>query len=252
MLSVWKQWLVGLVLLIGGSTVVAQERVSDATGVPGATTEDFLEEESDPDPFENFNRAVFRFNDALDRTVLRPVARGYRAITPDIVEQGISNFFSNLGDIPSALNNFLQGDINGMFSDLSRVIINTTVGVGGLIDVASKNGIEKRGDDLGQTFGIWGIESGPYLVLPFIGPSSVRDGVGWAGEFFFVDPLLLVDDSVTYWSLVSLRYVDRRAIYLTATDLADQAALDPYVFYRESYLQKRAADIRGKSALDDF
>lgn len=246
MFGEWKPWVYCLPLLLAAGAAGAQETADAA-----AAADEFFEEEPITDPFEPFNRAMFRFNDALDRNLLRPVARGYRAVTPDIVEQGVSNFFSNLGDLPSALNNFLQGDVNGLFSDLSRVIINTTVGVGGLIDVASKNGIEKRGDNLGQTFGVWGIPSGPYLVLPFVGPSSVRDGLGWAGEFFFVDPLLLVDDSLTYWSLVSLRYVDRRALFLTASDLAEQAALDPYIFYRESYLQQRAADIDG-SALDDF
>lgn len=251
MLSGWKRKLAAaaVALLFGAPVAASGDNAVEDAAAEGA---DVFDDEPNSDPFEGFNRAMFNFNDALDRKVLRPVAKGYRAITPDIVEEGITNFFSNLGDLPSAFNNLLQGDINGMFSDLSRVIINTTVGIGGLIDVASINGIEKRSEDLGQTFGAWGIGPGPYLVLPFVGSSSVRDGVGWAGEFFLLDPLVTIDDTATYWSAVALRYVDRRSVYLTASELADQAALDPYIFYRESYFQSRDADVRDGSAADDF
>ena len=139
-----------------------------------------------------------------------------------------------------------------MFSDLSRVIVNSTLGVFGLIDIASMGNIPKRGEDFGQTLGVWGIGTGPYLVLPFLGPSSGRDFVGWAGDFFLLDPLLLVDDDAVLYSSIFLRYVDRRAAYLTATDIAEQAALDPYIFYREAYFQKRAAEVRDGRPPEDF
>lgn len=251
MLSGWKHWKALIVgVLLCGLTAVAEAQ--DQGGAEAlSSADDFNSEEHNPDPFERWNRGVFKFNDVVDRNFFRPIARGYKKITPDIVEQGIGNFFSNLGDIPSAANNLLQGDINGMFSDLSRVFINTTAGILGFIDVAGMNGIHKRGEDLGQTLGVWGFDSGPYVVLPFLGPSSVRDTVGWAVEFTY-DPLYYVDDQTAKYSLYALRYLDRRAAYLLATDIADQASLDPYIFYREAYLQKRAVDVRNGAPPDDF
>jgi len=208
---------------------------------------------ADPrDPWERTNRAMFRFNTAMDNALFRPLARGYRAVMPDLLEQAVTNFFSNIGDVTSAANNALQGRGNAMFSDLSRVIINSTIGLAGVIDVASINGIPKRGEDLGQTLGVWGFETGPYLVLPFLGPSSGRDFVGWAGDFFLLDPLLLIDDDATLIASITLRYVDRRAAFLTATDIAEQAALDPYIFYREAYFQRRARQVNDNRPSDDF
>jgi len=251
MFSEWNGWkaLFACALFCSGAAIA--QTGAETTVEAGAYADEFAPEPN-PDPFEGWNRAMFKFNDALDRAFFRPVARGYEGITPDIVEEGIGNFFSNLADVPSAANNLLQGDINGMFSDLSRVLINSTAGLLGFIDFAGMHGIHKRGEDLGQTLGVWGFEPGPYLVLPLLGPSSVRDTLGWAGEFFWADPLLAIDDSTVYWSMVSLRYVDRRAAYLAASDIADQAALDPYIFYREAYLQKRALDVTNGSASDDF
>lgn len=204
------------------------------------------------DPWERGNRAVFRFNTAVDKALFRPLARGYRAIMPDLLEQGVTNFFSNINDVTSAVNNALQGRGNAMFSDLSRVIINSTLGLLGFIDVASMHGIPKRGEDLGQTLGVWGFEPGPYIVLPFLGPSSGRDFVGIVGDFFLLDPLLLIEDDATLIATISLRYLDRRAGFLTATDIAEQAALDPYIFYREAYFQRRASQVNESEAGSDF
>ncbi len=204
------------------------------------------------DPWERGNRAVFRFNTAVDKALFRPLARGYRAVVPDPLERGVTNFFSNINDVTSAANNALQGRVNAMFSDISRVIINSTLGLLGFIDVASMHGIPKRGEDLGQTLGVWGFEPGPYMVLPFLGPSSGRDFVGIVGDFFILDPLLLIEDDATLIATISLRYLDRRAAFLTATDIADQAALDPYIFYREAYFQRRAGQVNESGASPDF
>lgn len=214
--------------------------------------DDSFEETTDYDPFERWNRAVFEFNKAVDDAVMRPVARAYTRMMPDPLEKGVSNFFSNLNDLGSAANHLLQGDINYMFADLSRFIINSSVGLLGFFDVASRNGIPKHGEDFGQTLGVWGFDTGPYLVLPFLGPSSGRDAVGLAGDFFMFDPLVVANDDGIYWGAVTLRYVDRRAAFLEATDIAEQAALDPYIFYREAYLQRRAAQVRDGSSADDF
>lgn len=247
--------LVAAVALCLATAVTAQPG-SDADSAAVPMAEDGpdtpFEEFTDYDPFERWNRAIFEFNTAVDDAIMRPVARGYTRMMPDPLETGVSNFFSNLGDLGSAANHLLQGDINFMFSDLSRFIINSTVGLLGFIDVASKNGLPKHGEDFGQTLGVWGFDTGPYLVLPFLGPSSGRDAVGLVADFFIFDPLVVANDEGIYWGAVTLRYIDRRAAFLEATDIAEQAALDPYLFYREAYLQRRAAQVRDGSSADDF
>src|SRR5690606_11774512 len=131
---------------------------------------------ADPrDPFEGFNRTVFRFNDAVDEAVLKPVATGYQKVTPSFVQTGVSNFFGNIGDVWSAVNNLRQGKLEAGMSDGMRVAINTTFGFVGLLDIASEAGLTKHKEDFGQTLGVWGVPSGPYLVLPLLGPSTIRD-----------------------------------------------------------------------------
>jgi phospholipid-binding lipoprotein MlaA len=146
------------------------------------------EESEINDPWEDFNRGVFNFNESLDRAILKPVAQGYRFIMPDVAEQGVSNFFDNLRDVVTFFNNVLQLKPVEATQDLSRVLINTTIGIGGLFDVASTMNIPKNDEDFGQTLGAWGVESGPYLVLPLFGPSTVRDGVGIIPDMY-LDPL---------------------------------------------------------------
>jgi len=198
---------------------------------------------ADPrDPLENFNRAMFDFNDMLDRTVLRPIGKGYNAIVPKPVNRGITNFFSNIDDVTSAVNNLLQFKIGRALSDVSRVAVNTTVGIGGFFDVASNLDMPKYGEDFGQTLGTWGIASGPYLVLPVVGPSSARDGVGRVADWF-TDPINYIEDDTLRWSLRGLDLVDTRADLINATRVLDQAALDPYYFVRDAYLQKRENDV---------
>ena len=191
------------------------------------------------DPFESFNRAMFTFNDNLDQYVAKPLAKGYQYITPAPVDRGITRFFLNLDDVRNALNSALQLKFMNAGSGLGRFAINTTIGVLGFTDPASELGIEKHEEDFGQTLGYWGMGPGPYLVLPVIGPSSGRDLVGF-GVDWVSDPLYWeLDDATISWSLYILRYVDRRADLLAASRVMEDAALDPYIFLRESYLQRR-------------
>jgi phospholipid-binding lipoprotein MlaA len=194
---------------------------------------------ADPrDPFESFNRGVHRFNEQLDRAVLKPVAEGYRAVVPQFVRQSVSNVFSNLGDVRVGLNNTLQGKFTAAYSDFGRVMINSTLGVLGLFDIASEAGIEKHNEDFGQTLGWWGVPNGPFLMLPFFGPSGARDVVGFAVDYL-TDPVTYVDPTRSQNQLMGTRFVDRRAELLDAKNVLDAAALDQYEFLRDAYLQRR-------------
>jgi phospholipid-binding lipoprotein MlaA len=192
------------------------------------------------DPYERYNRAMYRFNDALDRAILKPVATGYQKVVPQPIDDSVTNFFSNLDDVVVTLNDLLQGKPKQATSDLTRIVWNTTVGIGGLFDVASSLGLPKHNEDFGQTLGKWGVGPGPYLVLPFFGPSTLRDTaalpVDWVSDpmYYYYDV-----DKTGYWKLKTLYYVDKRADLLRASRLVEQAALDPYVFIREAYLQRR-------------
>ena len=196
---------------------------------------------NDPrDPLEPMNRAVYKFNDVLDKTIVRPVAEAYKNVLPQFVRTGVTNFFNNLYDVLVALNNLLQGKLPEAASDVGRVAVNTTVGVGGLIDVATKIGLEKHNEDFGQTLGRWRVNDGPYLQLPLFGPSSFRDGLGRFVDFK-LDPVYWTwyHDVATRNSLWVLNIVSTRANLLDATDLLEKAALDPYEFQRDAYLQHR-------------
>lgn len=190
------------------------------------------------DPFEGFNRSVYTFNDKLDRYVLKPTAEGYQYVTPDVVETGVTNFFSNLDDVLVLMNNLMQLKFENALSDFGRISWNTTVGMLGLIDVATHLDLPKHNEDFGQTLGYWGVGNGPYLVLPFFGPSTLRDGAGLAVDWQ-LDPINLAEDEQTYWSLVALDVIDTRAGLLRASAILDTASLDPYLFMREAYLQRR-------------
>jgi len=192
------------------------------------------------DPYEHFNRTVYRFNDTLDRAILKPVAKGYQKVVPQPVDDGVTNFFSNLDDVTVTLNDLLQGKVRQAGSDLSRLVWNSTVGIAGLFDVASHLGLPKHNEDFGQTLGKWGVSSGPYLVLPFLGPSTFRDTAALPADWVS-DPLYHYydEDKNGYWKLKSVYYVDKRADLLRASRILEQAALDEYVFMREAYLQRR-------------
>jgi phospholipid-binding lipoprotein MlaA len=211
-----------------------------AAGLTGcATTSGF----PDPrDPLEGFNRSMYSFNEQLDEYVARPLAEGYREITPEEVDRGVTNFFSNLEDVGSSVNNLLQFKLQRAVSDVGRVLVNSTVGLAGLRDVASGMDLPKYGEDFGQTLGYWGVGDGPYLVLPVLGPSCGRDLVGLAGDWF-TDPMNQVSPEGWEYGGKFLRGIDTRADLLGASSVLQEAALDPYEFLKDAYLQKRRSDI---------
>lgn len=190
------------------------------------------------DPFEPFNRAVYDFNEGVDKVVFKPVATAYRAVLPQILRNSVSNFFSNLNDVLVALNNLLQGKFHAAVSDFSRIVINTSIGLLGLFDVASEAGIEKNDEDFGQTLGWWGIGDGPFIMIPILGPSTGRDLVGRLGDYF-TDPVTYVDPTRSRNQLRGTYAVSRRAELLDASTILQTAALDPYEFLRDAYLQRR-------------
>ncbi|WP_245643948.1 MlaA family lipoprotein [Paraburkholderia oxyphila] len=195
------------------------------------------------DPLEPVNRAIFKFNDKLDTYIAQPIAKGYQKVTPQPLRQAISNFFSNLGDVGNFANDLLQLKITDATEDLMRLAMNTTFGIGGLIDFATQAGLPKHHQDFGLTMGHYGVPAGPYLVLPLFGPSSVRDGIGMGVDVKFAVVNYL--EPAVRDPMYIAQFISRRSDLLGATDLLKQAALDPYSFVRDAYRQQRESLIRG-------
>lgn len=194
------------------------------------------------DPLEGFNRAMFSFNEKLDEIALKPAAQAYQTYLPSFVQTAVGNFFGNIGDVWTAVNDLLQGKVTDGVNDVMRVAVNSTFGLGGLIDIASAGGIPKHREDFGQTLGTWGVRSGPYVMLPLLGASTLRDTIA--------TPLDFKGDLWSYQNPLSTRYlgsavriVDKRAVFLDAGSLIEEAALDKYVFIRDAYLQRRASQV---------
>lgn len=202
------------------------------------------------DPLEPFNRGVYQFNDAVDRAVIKPVATAYRDVLPSPVRTGVTNFFANLQDAWSFVNNTLQLKGEAAGNSLVRFGVNTFLGLGGVLDIASEMQIERHTEDFGQTLGYWGVGAGPYLVLPLLGPSTVRDTaalpVDAQGNL-----VAGVSDVSTRNSLTTLNLVNRRARLLDATSMLEQVALDPYTFTRDAFLQRRQNDVYDGYPPDD-
>jgi phospholipid-binding lipoprotein MlaA len=194
------------------------------------------------DPFEKFNRAVFTFNDAVDRTALKPAATAYKKATPDFVQTGVNNFFGNLSDLWSSVNNFAQLKGRDGMNDFTRFALNSTLGLVGVLDIATPAGLRKHNEDLGQTLGYWGVPSGPYLMLPLLGPSTVRDTAVLPGDWWG-DGWTHVNDIPWRNSGILVRAVDQRASVLDASNLLEDAALDRYEFIRDGYLQRRSSKV---------
>lgn len=190
------------------------------------------------DPLEPVNRPIFRFNDALDKAVLKPVAEGYVKVTPKPVRTAVSNFFDNVGYLNVALNDFLQGKGRQGFADLGRFLVNSTVGVLGLFDIATGMGLEAHDEDFGQTLGVWGAEQGAYLVLPVLGPNSVRDAPGLVVSTL-TNLLFYIGQSAVVIPLAALGAIDARARATGVFEFVDRTALERYVFIREAYRQRR-------------
>ncbi len=196
-------------------------------------------EEGDPrDPLEGFNRGVYRFNDGFDEWVATPVATAYKKALHREIRSRVGNFFANIQDLMIGVNNFLQGKVQDGVNDWARFAFNSTFGLLGIHDVASEWGMEKHNEDFGQTFGRWGVSSGPYLILPFLGSSTVRDGVGTAVDYT-VSPAGEIRPINLRNTLYGLYLVNTRAELLDASRLLEEAALDRYVFQRDAYFQRR-------------
>lgn len=205
---------------------------------------------SDDDPWEKFNRSVFAFNDQLDRAILKPVAKVYDNVMPTPVKKGTSNFFSNLGEVSNTVNNLLQFKLGGTAASGSRFLINSTIGIFGIFDVASMIGIDKKGEDFGQTLGYWGVGNGPFLMVPFFGPSTIRDGTGLVFDYEIGE--YVYDQLDLTWKqdlgLNVLNAVQKRASLLS---LESMMMGDKYSFMRDVYLQNRANEVRDGKREED-
>ena len=197
------------------------------------------------DPFEPWNRAMYEVHQAVDGALIKPIAQAYVAYVPEPVRTGVSNFFGNIDDLFTGINNMLEGNGNQAGDDFGRVLLNTSMGFGGILDLASMVGIPKDKKDFGITFGKWGIPQGPYLFVPLFGPTTVRDGTGVLVRYF-TGPVGYIDNIPVRNSLYGLGYLDLRAQALSAESVLDTAALDKYRFLRNAYLNNRYYQVYGK------
>lgn len=204
----------------------------------GCATTPSRENLAAPDTIEPLNRSFYKFNDALDRAILKPVAETYADVTPQVIRTGVTNFFDNLSYLNVVLNTLLQGKFYEFFSDIARFLANSTLGIGGLFDVATGMGFTAHEEDFGQTLALWGFSSGSYLYIPVVkGPDTVRDLPDMATSTL-LSPLTYVS-SVILWPVTALKLINTRANLLDETSIRDEAALDPYAFTREAFLQRR-------------
>ena len=203
---------------------------------------------TETDPLKDLNQKTHNLNQTLDLQVASPVARFYKRITPDFIEIGVTNFTQNVEDLSIGVNNILQGKIKSGFSDLGRFTLNSTIGIGGFLDIATDMGLEKHDEDFGQTLAVWGVPDGPYLVLPGLGPSTMRDTLAMIPDAFLT-PLWLIDHDRTSYSLTAIDLIDTRARYL---GLESVVIGDEYLFYRDAYLQSRQFEIKDGEIEDDF
>lgn len=205
--------------------------------------------ESEVDPWEGWNRKVFAFNETLDVYVAKPVAKGYKAVVPKFIRRGVGNFFSNLGEVPTAANDLLQAKPGAAATATGRFLINSTIGVFGLIDVASMLDIEEHSEDFGQTLAVWGIDSGPYLVLPVFGPSNIRDGISLYPDYL-MDPLTYADLSTDeFYGVSALKLIHTRHKLLDSEAIIQG---DKYSFIRDAYMQNRVYQINDGVVEDGF
>lgn len=203
---------------------------------------------ADEDPWEGANRLIFRFNDTVDTYALKPIAQGYQYITPQFVEDGVHNFFQNIGDVKNLANNVLQGKPAAAGVDTARLIFNTTFGLLGFVDVGTKMGLQRSDEDFGQTLGRWGVPSGPYVVLPLLGPSTVRDAVAKYPDSY-TGPYPYMNDMSARNTMFGINLVDTRASLLSAERLITG---DKYIFIRNAYLQNREFKVQDGNVKDDF
>ena len=205
------------------------------------------------DPFEGFNRGVYKFNSAVDNAVIDPITGIYRAITPQFVDQGISNFFSNLNDISVVANDILQFKLDQALRDSARFVVNSTMGLLGFFDVAEKMNLPKNNEDFGQTLATWGVDSGPYLMVPFFGPTTLRDAARFPVDNLLLNPVTYLESDTLRAGLFGLNYVDIRSDLLTATEFVGEASLDEYEFIKNAYFERRETLINdGEIELENY
>lgn len=236
-----RHWLLpALLLLLSTAHAMAQSPAPAAAPAAGAnaTTTTNAPYVNPKDPFESFNRKVAGFNDVLDENVLKPVATAYVKVVPSVVRTTLRNVLGNIGDVWSTANHFLQGKVQTGLEMGMRVAVNSVLGLGGVLDVASEAGLERRDEDFGQTLGRWGVPPGPYVVLPLLGPSSVRETAALPVDRSW-SPSRVINDTGTVWGLTGLQLVETRAGLLGASRLLDDVALDKYAFLRDAYIQRR-------------
>ncbi len=203
---------------------------------------------ADEDPWEGVNRAIFRFNDTVDTYAMKPIAQAYQFITPQFLEDGIHNMFNNVGDVTNFANDVLQAKPEAAGVDTARLIVNTTFGLLGFFDVGTKMGLQRNDEDFGQTLGYWGVGSGPFVMLPFYGPSTVRDALSKYPDLY-TKPYHYIDDVPTRNTLFAVDVVDTRASLLSAEKLING---DKYIFLRNAYLQNREFKVKDGKVIDDF
>ncbi len=213
-----------------------------------ATTKSMSGDFNPDDPYEISNRKVFEFNNKIDKLFLRPVTNFYDKATPEFAQTSITNFFANLDDIRISINNLLQGNVVESMSDITRFFINSIFGLGGFFDVASEMGLEKHSEDFGQTLGKWGAKPGPYLMLPFLGPSTTRDAFTFVGDTALA-PALSLDDNAARVGLISLDLINT---YSAFTGIADIESKDQYAFLRDAYLERRKYEINDGLSEEDL
>jgi phospholipid-binding lipoprotein MlaA len=223
-------------------------RLAQLCFIAGVALVPLAAQAADEDPWEGVNRVIFRFNDTLDTYALRPLAQGYEFITPQFVEDGIHNFFNNIGDVRNFANDVLQAKPNAAGVDTARLLMNTTLGLAGFVDVGTRMGLQRNDEDFGQTLGHWGVPSGPYVMLPLFGPSTVRDGLAKFPDSYDA-PYPYMNDIKWRNSLQALDIVDIRASLLSADKLITG---DKYTFIRNAYLQNREFKVKDGKVQDDF
>jgi phospholipid-binding lipoprotein MlaA len=234
----WSLWSFVAALLLAALTGCATVPGGDGAAAATGGVPSVVRQVNPKDPWEPWNRSIYAFNEAVDEAVLKPVAQAYVKVMPEFLRTTIGNFFGNFGDAWSTVNHFLQGKLQSGLEMGMRVGVNSVFGVGGLLDIASEAGLERRDEDFGQTLGVWGVPAGPYLVWPILGPSSVRETAAMPLDRGF-GPGLLINDGGAVAGLTTLQVVETRAKLLGASRLLGDIALDKYVFTRDAYLTRR-------------
>ena len=246
-------WCLVLAVWLGLSVpAIADEfGAEDAFGSDSSGAYSFEEDYKNPDPWEGLNRKVFAFNEAADKFVLKPVAKAWDFVTPQFLDTGLSNMFGNVGEVGDIVHNFLQLKFSAGVQETGRVLINTTIGLAGFFDVASQMGIEKKPEDFGQTLAHWGVKSGPFIMLPFFGPSTLRDAPGiWVDTYLDPTSSHYVDHVPTRNTFTGVDIINTRVGLFSAESLIIG---DKYVFLRDAWLQRREYDINdGKVSEDSF